>query len=154
MDDFIFKELVEDSKAFFDLLPQDWQDEIVPFWDAIKSEAKIYTLQQHETLVGGGIVFYNSPPDFEYFENEAKTLFDDGYLYLGFIWIAENQRNKNLGSIWLNKLKAENPNQKFFLLTEEDYLQHFYEKNDFSRIKQVQNQDHQEWLYLTKKHPD
>lgn len=154
MEDFIFRELTDDPQAFFEMLPQDWQDEIVPFWDDYKAESKIYILEKHLAIIGGGIVFYKSPPHFEYFESEASSFFNKGYLYLGFIWITEDQRNKNLGSVWLQQLKTQNPNQKYFLLTEEDYLQHFYEKNDFYRIKQVQNQEHQEWLYLTKSHPD
>ncbi|MGC1631822.1 MAG: GNAT family N-acetyltransferase [Gelidibacter sp.] len=154
MEDFIFSELTDDPQAFFEILPQDWQDEIVPFWNDYKTEAKIYTLEKNSVLIGGGIVFYKSPPHFEYFESEAKTLFDDGYLYLGFIWIAEEQRNKNLGSVWLNQLKAQNPNQNYFLLTEEEYLQHFYEKNHFYQLKHVQNQEQKEWLYLSKGQPD
>lgn len=154
MENFIFRELKNNPQQFFEMLPQDWQDEIVPFWDDFKNDAKIYTIEDHSAIIGGGIVFYKSPPNFEYFETEAKTLFDAGYLYLGFIWIAENQRNKNLGSIWLSQLKALHPNQKYFLLTEEAHLQHFYEKNNFSQIKSVQNQDHQEWLYLNKKETD
>ena len=150
METFTFRELKNDPQQFFEMLPQDWQDEIVPFWDDYKAVAKIYILENHLAIIGGGIVFYTSPPHFEYFETEAKTLFDDGYWYLGFIWIAESQRNKNLGSVWLNQLKAQNPNQKYFLLTEEDYLQHFYEKNDFHRVKQVKNQNQLEWLYLSK----
>lgn len=154
MGDFIFGELEDDPQLFFEMLPQNWQSEIVPFWDDLKTEAKIYTLQHHTTIIGGGIVFYKSPPHFEYFETEAQKLFDDGYLYLGFIYIAEDQRNKNLGSIWLNHLKAQDLDQKYFLLTEEEHLQHFYEKNYFDRIKSVKNQDHLEWLYLSKSNQD
>lgn len=150
MEAFIFRKLKNNPQLFFEILPQDWQEEIVPFWDDYKNDAKIYIIENSNTIIGGGIVFHKSPPDFEYFETEATTLFNNGYLYLGFIWIDAQQRNRNLGSFWLNQLKAQNVQQKYFLLTEEDYLQHFYEKNSFSRIKSVQNQDHAEWLYLTK----
>ena len=149
MEAFIFRELINNPQPFFEILPQDWQDEIVPFWDNFKNDAKIYTIDHGVTIIGGGIVFYKSPPNFDYFETEAHALFNNGYLYLGFIWIQENHRNKNLGSFWLNQLKLKNSEQKYFLLTEEDHLQHFYEKNGFSRIKLVQNEDHQEWLYLS-----
>ncbi|WP_027126807.1 GNAT family N-acetyltransferase [Gelidibacter mesophilus] len=150
MDAFTFRELKNNPEQFFNLLPENWQVEIVPFWKTHKNSAKIYIIENHCTIIGGGIVFSKSPPQFEYFETEAKPYFDEGYLYLGFIWIAEHQRNKNLGTFWLNQLKSENPRQNYFLLTEEDYLQHFYEKNGFSRIKLVQNQDHMEWLYISK----
>ncbi len=150
METFTFRELKNNPEQFFEILPRDWQDEVIPFWDEFETDAKIYIIENHSTIIGGGVVFYKSPPDFDYFEAEAKTFFEDGYWYLGFIWIAEEHRNKNLGSFWLNQLKAQNSHQKYFLLTEEDHLQHFYEKNDFYRIKPVQNQDYMEWLYLTK----
>lgn len=149
MEAFTFRELKNNPQQFFAILPQDWQDEIVPFWNDFKTNAKIYILENHTTIIGGGVVFYKSPPDFEYFKREANDWFGKGYLYLGFIWIAEDYRNKNLGSFWLTQLKNQNPQQQYFLLTEEDYLQHFYEKNGFSQIKSLQNQHHTEWLYLT-----
>lgn len=150
MKDFTFRELKNNPQHFFEILPQDWQDEIVPFWDNIKNEAKIYIIEEETTIIGGGMVFYKSPPNFDYFETEATYWFNKGYLYLGFIWIDEQRRNNNLGSFWLNQLKSQNPQQKFFLLTEEDYLQHFYEKNSFTQIKSVNNGDLLEWLYITK----
>lgn len=153
METFTFKELENNPRQFFEILPQEWRDEIVPFWDSYDSDAKIYTIEYNTTLIGGGIVFYKSPPYFEYFETEAKEWFDKGYLYLGFIWIAENHRNKNLGSFWLNQVKALNIEQKYFLLTEEEHLHHFYEKNGFKRIKALKTQDYLEWLYLSQTDP-
>lgn len=149
METLTFSELKNNPNRFFEILPEDWQDEIVPFWNDFETDSKIYILEDSSTIVGGGIVFYKSPPDFDYFEREAKKFFSEGYAYLGFIWIAHDQRNKNLGSFWLDQLKAQNLQQHYFLLTEEDHLQHFYEKNGFQRIKSVQNQNQLEWLYLT-----
>ena len=150
METITFSELKNNAERFFEILPQDWQAELVPFWNHLKTDAKIYILENKSGIIGGGVVFYRSPPDFAYFEKEATDLFRKGYLYLGFIWIAQSERNKNLGSFWLNQLKAQNIQQQYFLLTEEDHLRHFYEKNDFSRIKLIQNQNNEEWLYLTK----
>lgn len=150
METFTFRELKNNPQRFFEILPQDWQDEIVPFWSDYEFDAKIYIIENNTSIIGGGIVFYKSPPNFEYFETESKRLFNKGYLYLGFIWIQENQRNKNLGSFWLDQLKAQNSQRHYFLLTEEDELSHFYIKNGFHQIKSVQNQDHMEWLYTTK----
>jgi hypothetical protein len=70
-------------------------------------------------------------------------------LYLGFIWIAADKRNNNLGSFWLNQLKIAESHHKYFLLTEENRLHHFYVKNGFSMIKSLKNEDHFEWLYLS-----
>ncbi|MBA6154460.1 GNAT family N-acetyltransferase [Gelidibacter maritimus] len=147
MENFKFRELENNPQLFFQTLPQDWQDEIVPFWDDYKIDSKIYIIEGDIGIVGGGIVFYKSPPHFEYFETEAKAWFDKGYLYLGFILISESHRNKSLGSFWLNQLQSKNPEQHYFLLTEEEQLHHFYLKNGFVCNQSLQNGDHLEWLY-------
>ncbi|MBO3098132.1 GNAT family N-acetyltransferase [Gelidibacter pelagius] len=149
MEGFKFRELKNDPQQFFQILPEDWQDEIVPFWDTYKTDSKIYIIEDDTGIVGGGIVFYKSPPNFEYFETDAKAWFDKGYGYLGFIWISEPYRNKSLGSFWLNQLKSENPQQRYFLLTEEEHLHHFYLKNGFVCSRSLHNEDHLEWLYHT-----
>lgn len=149
MESFKFRELKNDPQQFFQILPQEWQDEIVPFWDTYKTQAKIYIIEDNSSIVGGGIVFYKSPPNFEYFETDAKVWFNKGYLYLGFIWISESHRNKSLGSFWLDQLKSKHPEQHYFLLTEEEHLHHFYLKNGFECSQCLQNNDHLEWLYHT-----
>lgn len=150
---FIFKQLTSDPHQFFDLLPTEWQQEIVPFWDDYEALAKIYSIEEAGAIIGGGIVFYACPPNFTYFEDEANYWFSKGYLYLGFIWIAEDKRSKNLGSFWLNQLKLAESHQKYFLLTEENRLHRFYVKNGFTRIKSLKNEDHFEWLYLSEGDP-
>lgn len=149
METFIFKQLTSQPQQFFDLLPTEWQQEIVPFWGDYEALAKIYSIEEAGEIIGGGIVFYACPPNFTYFEDEANYWFGKGYLYLGFIWIAEDKRSKNLGSFWLNQLKLAESHQKYFLLTEENRLHRFYVKNGFTRIKSLKNEDHFEWLYLS-----
>lgn len=144
-----FRELTEHPQHFFMMLPEDWQDEIVPFWDAYKDSSQIYIIENQTGILGGGIVFSKSPPHFEYFETNAKIWFSQGYQYLGFIYISEHHRNKNLGSFWLNQLKSKNPQQQYFLLTEEEHLHHFYLKNGFVCHQSFLNKDHLEWLYYT-----
>lgn len=149
MEAFTFRELKEAPQQFFGILPEEWQEEIVPFWDAYTSDSKIYVIENGNSIIGGGIVFYKSPPHFDYFEKEAEIWFNKGYHYLGFIWISGEYRNRSLGSFWLNQLKAGNPQQQYFLLTEEEHLHLFYLKNGFVCSKTLQNQDHLEWLYHT-----
>lgn len=149
MKGFKFQELKKEPLEFLQILPQDWQDEIVPFWDACKTDSKIYTIKDGTGIIGGGIVFFKSPPNFEYFKTEADAWFTKGYFYLGFIWIAESHRHKNLGSFWLHQLKSENLKQQYFLLTEEEQLHQFYIKNGFVCDGTVQNGGITEWLYHT-----
>jgi GNAT superfamily N-acetyltransferase len=144
---FIFKKLPSNSMRFFDRLPKDWQADIIPFWDYYKDSAKVYILEEKNHVVGGGIVFSTCPPDIEYYRKDAQKWFDKDYLYLGFIWIAEDKRNKNLGSLWLEELKKTNPKQKYWLMIEAEHLHHFYQKNNFKLNKTVSHNDHTEWLY-------
>ena len=145
--DFVFKHLTDNLHLFFDLLPSDWQNEIVPHWNQYKNSSSIYCIEEDNKIIGGGIVFSKCPPDIEYYKEEAKQWFDNGYLYLGFIWIAEDKRNKNLGSFWLDELKKRDPNQNYWLMTEEKHLHRFYQKNEFSLMKTIINDQSQEWLY-------
>ncbi len=121
-----FRELIKEPQQFFKMLPQDWQDEIVPFWTDYKDASQIYIIEDENHIMGGGIVFQKSPPHFEYFENDANKWFDEGYLYLGFIWISAQYRNKNLGSFRLH---------------------HFYLKNGFTCKQSFITKDHVEWLF-------
>lgn len=150
MDNYHFTELQKNPELFFEILPSDWQSEICPFWKSYENQAKIYIITYSEEIIGGGIVFSSPPPNFEYFNQEAQFWFDNHYYYLGFIFIAPEHRNKNLGSFWMQQLKLNNPGQNYFLLTEEPHLQHFYEKNDFQCLKSFTVDDHVEWLFVYK----
>lgn len=147
---FIFKKLISTPKKFFDLLPHDWQEEIAPHWNRYEALSEIYIIEEDNVIIGGGIVFSTCPPDIEYYQKEAQLWFDNGYLYLGFIWIVEEKRNKHLGSYWLNELKNVNPEQKYWLLIEEEHLHRFYLKNGFTLKKMIERDHHQEWLYAFK----
>ncbi|MCB0448138.1 MAG: GNAT family N-acetyltransferase [Gelidibacter sp.] len=142
-----FKKLDADPDQFFDILPQDWQDEIVPHWDNYKNTATIYIIESEGHVIAGGILFSTCSPDISYYKKEAQSWFDKGYLYIGYLWVAEDMRNMNLGSFWLNQLKKELPEQHFWLLIEEERLHNFYLKNDFRLIETLKNDVHSEWLY-------
>ncbi|MEZ4802593.1 MAG: GNAT family N-acetyltransferase [Gelidibacter sp.] len=145
---YTFKKLVSNQQFFFDILPEDWQNEIVPYWEDYKDHSSIYVISENEEVIGGGIIFSICPPDLAYYKKEAQQWFDEGYLYLGFIWIAEIRRNKSLGSFWLNELKKMNPKQKYWLLIEEEHLHRFYQKNGFILNKSIGHNHQLEWLYV------
>ncbi|MFZ2285285.1 MAG: hypothetical protein WAV86_15570, partial [Lutibacter sp.] len=71
-----------------------------------------------------------------------------GYLYIGFIWVPLEKRNRNLASQWLTLLKNQDPTQKYWLTIEEEWLKHFYEKNGFVLIEESDDDENKEWLYL------
>lgn len=147
---FVFKKLQNNQHRFLEILPAVWQDELRPFWSVSKTEADVYVIMENEDIVGGGIVFSTAPPDISYYKIEAQQWFENGYLYLGFIWIEENRRHNNLGSFWLEELKKYNPEQKYWLLIEEEVLHRFYDRNGFILNKTICNQNQPEWLYIFK----
>lgn len=144
---FEFKRLPKNANLFFDILPTDWQDEIVPFWTGFEESANIYIIEENNCIIGGGIVFSTTPPDVIYFKEESQEWFDNGYLYIGFLWIAEDRRDNNLGSYWLDELKKLDLNQGYWLLIEEERLHRFYQRNGFLLNKTIIHNQHPEWLY-------
>lgn len=144
---FQFKLLQNTADRFFEILPRDWQDEIVPFWTHYETSSKIFVIEENNRIIGGGIVFATTPPDVIYYKEEAQHWFDNEYLYIGFLWIAEDKRNNNLGSFWLDELKMQNTKQKYWLLIEDERLHGFYQRNGFKLIKTIINDQHAEWLY-------
>lgn len=140
--------VTENPEQFFNMLPEDWQVLIVPYWESYKDSAKIYVLKENEEVVAGGLVFSKSLPDMSNFERSLQHLFEEGYLYIGFIWVPLEKRNRNLASQWLTLLKSQNPTQKYWLTIEEEWLKHFYEKNGFKLIKESNDADNKEWLYV------
>ena len=143
-----FYKLTDSPERFFKLLPNDWKDVIVPFWDDYKNSATIYVFEKDSEITAGGIVFTTCPPDLLAYKNELQHWFDSGYSYLGFIFVKEYLRGQHLGSQWLDAIKKQFPNQKFWLLIEDEHLHHFYIKNGFERIQDFQNGDETEGLYV------
>ena len=136
-----FKNYTAKAHLFFDMLPKDWQDTIVPSWEDLKATTQLLVLVEHEVVVAGGLVFSKCPPDMLYYENEAKKWFKKGYLYLGFIFVDETKRNRNLGSLWLDNIKKLYPNTGFWLAIEDENLHKFYDRNGFEKVATIKNED-------------
>lgn len=141
-----FKETKE-YDTFFSILPPDWQESLLPFWEGCNQSTKCYVLLDDEKPVVGGLVFSECPPDMLGVKEEAKEWFHKGYLYLGYIYVLENRRGQNLGSAWLSSLKKANPDQKYWLTIEDFALHGFYIKNGFVREKVIANEKLEEILY-------
>jgi ribosomal protein S18 acetylase RimI-like enzyme len=135
-----------DHEQFFSLLPEDWRSGISDSWNSFANRASIYLLRDQDQIKAGGIVFSVCPPDMYYDKKEAQKWLDSGYLYIGFLWVPEEFRGHNFGSIWLQSLKEAHPSQKFWLSIEEENLRFFYIKNGFQLVKSLQNGPNKEWL--------
>lgn len=146
--DYIFSDLSDSAELFFAMLPADWQAGIVPFWQDYQSSARVYTLRKDHRLAGGGLVFSKPSPDTLTYKNEAQNWFDKGYLYIGFLWIDQQFRNRQLGSYWLQQVFRQNPGQKFWLAIEDESLASFYSKNGFYLKKTIHLADSCEWIML------
>ncbi|MBU3822664.1 GNAT family N-acetyltransferase [Flavobacteriaceae bacterium XHP0103] len=142
----VFKETIQYNQ-FFNILPLDWQETILPVWNNYKDTTKCYLLLDNEKPIAGGLVFYECPPDMLYAKEEAKVWFSKGYLYLGFVYVLQERRGQNLGSLWLSKLKDKFPQQKYWLTIEDLDLHSFYVKNGFKKIKELNDQGQKEVLY-------
>jgi GNAT superfamily N-acetyltransferase len=145
-----FSSLENNPIPFFKILPQDWQEIIVPQWDKFKDTASIYIFKEDEVIIAGGIVFKNGHPNSTNFEKKHEYLYAENYFYLGFLWVIPEKRNQQLASKWLAKVHAINNNQKYWLTIEEASLQHFYQKNGYKLLAENNELDCNE-LILTYK---
>lgn len=143
----IFEQL-QQAGPFFELLPEDWQEGIVPVWDRYSKSADLWVLREQGNIVAGGIVFREMPPDLYCFVNQARELLESGSWYLGFIWVIPEQRGRGLGSLWLKELRKQYPDRRFWLTTEEEGLQKFYEQNGFELVGVSEHP--REWLFTSK----
>lgn len=133
---------------FFNILPQDWREGIVPYWSEYKLNTRVFVLKREETVMAGGLVFCSPSPDTLAYGSMAEEWFAKGYLYLGFIWVAENLRGNQLGSHWLTKVQAHYKGQKFWLAIEEEKLQHFYRQNGFQMVAETTAAGYPEWIMV------
>jgi len=137
-----------DGSNFFKILPNDWQDIIVPVWGNYKMDANIYVFKNDSEITVGGIVFKGAPPNMTDFEiGEGHKYVDSGFKYIGFLFVNPKYRNQALGSKWLRALIEEFPNESYWLTIEEVGLKSFYEKNSFKCVSESMDPNNQEWIF-------
>ncbi|MCO6477648.1 MAG: GNAT family N-acetyltransferase [Phaeodactylibacter sp.] len=144
-----FKETTSAPERFFSILPPDWREGIAPYWPDYAKSARIFTLETERETLGGGILFSTPAPDILAYGAEAQRWFDAGFLYIGYLWIAEAHRGRQLGSLWLQKLRERFPRQKFWLSIDDYSLRAFYERNGFRLVKAVELETGTEWVMKT-----
>ena len=137
-----------DGSNFFKILPNDWQDIIVPVWGNYKMDANIYVFKNDMEITVGGIVFNGAPPNRTDFEiEEGQKYVELGFKYIGFLFVDPKYRSKSLGSKWLSALKEQFPDQSYWLTIEEVGLRSFYEKNGFKCVSESKVTNNQEWMF-------
>lgn len=135
------------ASRFFEILPDEWQESIIPHWEALKNSAQVYVIENDREILVGGIVFSSIIPEMKAYAKEAHHWFSNDYLYIGYLWVPEKERGKNLGSIWLKELRELDKHQKYWLTIEEEGLSKFYLKNNFKHIKTLAVKDSKEELF-------
>jgi GNAT superfamily N-acetyltransferase len=132
---------------FFEMLPKEWSKELMPCWLESKSLIEVFGIVKEDQLLGGGLVFTEYTSENDSYPEVAQGYFDQGLLYLGFIWIDENYRGLNLGSFWLNEIQEMFPNKGFWLTIVDRSLGDFYEKNGFILDQRLELESGDEWVY-------
>lgn len=141
-----FKEISATSELFFELLPDDWRSEVAPVWPQLCASTQIYGVFEQTQIIAGGIVFAEVSPDMQYAASYARQWHQQGYKYIGFVWVHPLFRGLKIGSFWLRQLFVNQPRQKFWLTVEEHGLIDFYQKNGFTLQQALQNADTTEWV--------
>ena len=145
----LFKQTTSTPDRFFALLPPAWREGIAPYWPDYAPTARIFTLESDSEPLGGGILFSTPAPDILSYGEEALYWFAQGYLYIGFLWIAEEHRGRQLGSLWLRELRERLPGQKFWLSVDDYGLLPFYERNGFRLVTKIELSTGEEWILKT-----
>lgn len=146
-------EIIDISDApelFFEMLPDDWKLELESNWEEFRLSVKLYGIKLNEELIGGGLVFSTHTSETDSYPPMAEYYFDNGYLYIGYLWIAENFRGRNLGDLWLKSIFEMYPNNPFWLSIEDAGLAKFYLKNGFTLEREVTFSGGKDWIYIRK----
>lgn len=128
-----FKEILNPTAEFFDFLPRDWQDELLPQWPRLLKSAKVYGLypdNAQERIITVGIVFTQDLPQLTPYEKGIGNMLS-GYSYIGYVYTLPEYRGKGYASDWFTGLKLHFPKHNFWLTIEEPSLAGFYQKNNF-----------------------
>lgn len=144
----ILTDYTEQADQFFQILPKDWQDQIVPYWNTYKQQTRVYVWLEDGQLIGGGLVFDNLSPDMEIHRSLLQKYLQPHIKYLGFIWINDSYRSQGLGKKWLQEIFAQYPKNGFWLSIEDENLKYFYGKLGFSVVEKLTHSDNEEWIML------
>ncbi|PJB15824.1 MAG: hypothetical protein CO118_02090 [Flavobacteriales bacterium CG_4_9_14_3_um_filter_32_8] len=144
-----FIDLTDNPTLFFDILTSDWRNGIEPFWKEYATTSTIYCLVENKQIIAGAILFSTVSPDTKGYHKIAQHWLDKDYLYLAFVFVAENRRSEGLGSLLITKIKEKLPIQKFWLAIEDHGLLNFYNLLGFQFAQKVQNEDVEEWILVS-----
>lgn len=133
---------------FITLLPADWQESLSLISANDLAKARVYLLKIDGEICAGGLVFPEFLPEMNFYAAEADYWFSQGYLYIGYVWVPLEKRHNNYGSLWLDALKKQDPNQLYWLTIEDLKLRQFYEQAGFVFVKTISLPEGEEQLFV------
>lgn len=125
------------AQPFFDILPNDWQAAIQSFHDQIGESIKVVAIDFEDRVVGGGLLFSAQTSETDSYPKIAEYYFGRGYFYIGYLWVEEPFRGKQLGALWLHSVAEMFPENAFWLSIDDFGLAKFYERNGFTFASEV-----------------
>lgn len=143
-----FNKVTQPPISFFDFLPEDWKEELLPQWDNLRSSSEVYTITIDCELICMGIVFKEVLPKLSLAEKRVQKMFVN-YSYIGYLYTLPKYRGQGFATKWFEFIKKQDPKRNFWLAIEESILIEFYSKHGFKKYDQSTNNDHaQEELIL------
>lgn len=139
-------DLSSEPERFFRLLPPDWQDGIVPYWESYESRALIFGLEIKGKVAGGGIVFHELTDETIVYGAIAEAYYQQHFCYIGYLWINPEYRGLGLGSRWLSDVHNLLPNRSFWLTVDDPLLQAFYERNGYKTVQVFATANGTDWI--------
>jgi GNAT superfamily N-acetyltransferase len=109
---------------------------------------ELFVITEKDRIVAGGMVFEGLPADMQVFDDDVRLYIEKGYLYIGYLFVDQAHRGKQLGSLWLTCIKGLYGGKGFWLTVEEPGLREFYEKNGFTWVKSLEKEGDSEELLL------
>ncbi len=147
----LLEDISKNPSVFISLLPSDWEESLALIGKEQTANSKFYILKIDDEICAGGIIFSETLTEMGAYKNEANYWFSKGYLYIGYVWVPLEKRNKNYGSIWLSELLALDTTKSYWLTIEDHSLRYFYEKSGFVYKKSLLLPNGEEQLFVSKK---
>lgn len=129
-----FNKVTQPPISFFDFLPEDWKEELLPQWDNLRSSSEVYTITIDRELICMGIVFKEVLPKLSMTEKRVQKMFIN-YSYIGYLYTLPKYRGQGFATKWFEFIQKQDPKRNFWLAIEESNLIEFYSKLGFKKYE-------------------
>ncbi|WP_224485577.1 GNAT family N-acetyltransferase [Robertkochia aurantiaca] len=131
-------------EAFTSCIPSEWKEILLNEWHHHKNHARPMGLFSGESLLCGGILFYQDAPELGNFGSEAAKLFAGENPYIGFLFTPPAFRGKGWARAWIEQTRRLHREKCHWLVVEDPTLLNYYRKLGFFVVEA--SSDNDEWL--------